>query len=94
MRRSSCLLDGGSISSLTCTGLPRATTVLNKVTWPNEVVYTPDGNPTAYQDILIPLFIKLYLIVMDTEEGLIRQKVASHLKDLISDAQVYGWDWT
>ena len=35
------------------------------------------------------LFVKVNLIVKDTEEGLVRQKMAAHLKDLISDAQLY-----
>ena len=30
--------------------------------------------------------------MMDAEEGLIRQKMSSHLKDLMSNAQLYGWD--
>ena len=69
-----------------------ATIVLNKVTWPHEVVHTLAGKPAAYQGISIPLFVKGYLIVMDTEEGLVRQKMVAHLKNLMSDAQLYGWD--
>ena len=42
-----------------------ATMVLNKVTWPHEVVYTSAGKPATYQHISIPLFIHGYLIVMD-----------------------------
>ena len=30
--------------------------------------------------------------MMDTEEGLVRQNMYSHLKDLKSDTQLYGWD--
>ena len=68
--------------------------VLNKVIlWPHKVVYTSGGKPNAYQNISKPLFVKGYLIVMDTEERLIRQKMSSHLKDLMSDAQPYRWDW-
>ena len=58
-----------------------ATTVLNKVTWPYEVVYTSAGKPAADQDISIPLFVQGYLMVMDSEEGYIRQKIVTHLKD-------------
>ena len=70
-----------------------ATMILNKVTWPHKVVYTLDGKPNTYQDISIPRFVERYLIVMDTEEGLIRQKMSSILKDLMSNAQLYRWDW-
>ena len=31
-------------------------------------------------------------MVMATEEGLTRQKMVTQLKDLMSDAQLYGWD--
>ena len=31
-----------------------ATTVVTKVTWPDEVVYTLAGKPASYQDILLP----------------------------------------
>ena len=50
------------------------------------------GEPATYQDISIPLFVKGYLIVMDTEVGLIRQKMVIHLKDLMADTRLYGWD--
>ena len=66
--------------------------VLNKVTWPHEVAYTLAGKPAAYQDILTHLFIQGYFIVMDTEEELIRKKMITHLKDLMSNAQLCGWD--
>ena len=35
-----------------------ATLVLNKVTWPNEVVYTSAGKSTSYQDISVPPFVQ------------------------------------
>ena len=69
-----------------------ATTFLNKVTWPHEVVYTLAAKPIAYQEMLIPLFVQGHCIVMDTEDGLIRQNMVVHLMDLLSDAQLYGWD--
>ena len=69
-----------------------ATTVLNNLTWPHEVVYTLVCKPAAYQDISVPLFVQGYLIVMDTEEWFIRQKMIAHLNDLMCDAHLYGWD--
>ena len=70
----------------------RATTVLNKMTWPYEVVYTSAGKPATYQDISIPLLIQGYLITMDSEEGPVRQKMTTNLKELMSDVELYGWD--
>ena len=71
-----------------------ATTVLNTITWLHEVLYTLDGKPTSYQDMSVPQFVYGYLLVMDSEEADIRVQMASHLKGLISDAQLYGWDRT
>ena len=42
--------------------------VLHKVTWPHEVVYTAMGKPAEYEGISIPLFISGYLPVMVTEK--------------------------
>ena len=68
------------------------TTVFNKVTWPHEVIYTSSGKLATYQDLSIPIFVQRYLTVMDSEDGPIRQKMVSHLKDLMLDAQLYEWD--
>ena len=51
-----------------CIDRTRASTVLHKVTWPHEVVYTSEGMPAAYKDLSISLFAQGYLIVIDTEE--------------------------
>ena len=69
----------------------RETVVLNKVTWPHEVVYTSVNKPATYEDISIPLFVQGYIITMEGEEGPIRQKMATHLNELMSDAELYGW---
>ena len=58
----------------------RATTVINKVTCPHKVVYTSAGKTATYQDISRPLFVLGYLIIMDTEEGSVRQKMVTHLE--------------
>ena len=52
-----------------CIDRTRAPTVLHMVTWPHEDVYTLKGKPATSQDLLIPLFIHGYLIIMDTEGG-------------------------
>ena len=68
------------------------TTVINQVTWLHEVMHTSDGKPASYQDISVPQFVYGYMIVMDTEEVDIKVKMAAHLKDLMSDAQLYRWE--
>ena len=42
-----------------------ATAVVNKVTWPHEVVYTSARKPASYQNITIPQFVHGYLILME-----------------------------
>ena len=66
-----------------------ATTVLN-ITWPHEVVYTSVGKPASYQLMSVPQFVYGYLLVMDSVEADIRIQMASHIKGLMSDAQLYG----
>ena len=62
----------------------RATMVVRRVTWLHEVVYSADGKPAAFQDLSIPLFIQGYSTIMKGEEGAIRERMATHLEDLIS----------
>ena len=42
-----------------------ASTIIHKVTWPHEVVYTSEGKPTSYQELTIPRFVQGFLIVME-----------------------------
>ena len=46
-----------------------------EVTWPPEVVYMAEGKPAAYQDISAPLFVKGYLITMDTQDSSVKHKM-------------------
>ena len=62
-----------------------ATTTLKK---------TSAGKPASYQDMTVLLFIYGYLLVMDSEEEDIRVQMTSYLKSLMSDAQLYGWEFT
>ena len=71
-----------------------ATTLVYKVTWPHEIVYTSAGKPASYQNISIPPFVHGYMIVMVGEEVAIKKTMAAHLKELMSKAEVYGWECT
>ena len=77
-----------------CMDRTGATTVINKVTWPYEVVYTSDGKPSSYQDISVPQFVHGYMIVVDSEETDIKVTMAAYTNDLRSDAQLYSWERT
>ena len=59
--------------------------VVNKITWPHKVVYSLKVKPTAYEDLSIPLFVKGYLIIMKREEVAIKDKMATHLEELMVD---------
>ena len=65
-----------------------------KVTWPHKVVFTSAGKPASYQDISIPQFVHEYMIIMEDEEVAINERMASHLKEQMSDAELYGCEWT
>ena len=62
------------------------------MTWPHEVVYTFERKPASFQDVFIPVFVQGHLISMESEEGLVKQLMATHLQDLMSGAQWYGWE--
>ena len=68
--------------------------MINKVTWPHEVVYNCDDKRASYQDISVPQFVYGYMIVINTEEAGIKAKMYTHLNDLMSNAQLYGWKRT
>ena len=70
-----------------------ATTTLKKITWPHEVVYTLAGKPASYQDMAVLQLACGYLLVMNSEMA-IRVQMVSHLKALMSNAQLYGWERT
>ena len=63
--------------------------MVRKVTWPHGVVYTSDGKPAAYQYISVPLFVQGYLITIDSQHSSAKHRMAEHLKDLMSDAEMY-----
>ena len=62
------------------------------MTWLHEVVHTVAGKPAVYDDISMPLFVQGYLIVMEDEKEAVRDQMASHLQDLMSDSELYGWN--
>ena len=65
--------------------------VLEKVTWPHKVMFTPKGRPAVYGELAIMAFVREYLIVMDSQPQDIKAVMESHLQDLIEDGEAYGW---
>ena len=48
------------------------------------------GKPVAYEELLIPLFVQGYLIVMRGEKEAVRAKMASHLEELMGESTLYS----
>ena len=46
----------------------------------------------VYDNISMASFVQGYLIVTEGEKEAIRSKMAIHLKDLMFDSELYGWD--
>ena len=59
--------------------------------WPHEIVYSVDGKHAGYEDLTIPMFVQGYLLIMKGEGEPIKDKMATHLEELMCDAQLYGW---
>ena len=38
--------------------------VLRKVTWPHKLVYSTRGQPPAYEELSVPLFLSGYLAII------------------------------
>ena len=62
------------------------------VTWPHEVVYTMDRKAAVYSEISVLLFVQTYLSITGGEKERVRAKMASHLKDIMGDSELYGWE--
>ena len=68
------------------------TTVLYKITWPHEVIYTCTGQPEEYDQLIITIFVCGFLMVMATEKESIRPYMLQHLQNLMADVELYGWE--
>ena len=43
------------------------TSAIHRVTWPHEYVFTPEGQPTAYESLSTMAFATGYLTIMDLQ---------------------------
>ena len=66
-------------------------TVLKKVTWPHEVMFTPEGRTAVYGELSVMACLRGNLIVMDSQPQDTKALMDSHLADLMEDREVYGW---
>ena len=68
------------------------TTLLRKITWPHEVVYTSSGHPTVFEEMSMSLFVSGYLTVIAGEKDQIKPYMIQHLQELIDDAESLVWE--
>ena len=61
------------------------TTVVNKITWPHNVLYT-----AVYEEMSSVAFVNSYLAVMAGEMESTKASMLLHLQDLMEDAEAYG----
>ena len=66
--------------------------IVHCVTWPDDPGYTTKGQPPMYDTIFMPLFISSYMQVMEAEKPAVRPLMATHMVELMCDAELYGWE--
>ena len=64
--------------------------VRKTVIWPHEVAYPNQGKPAVYVKLSF-LFVKGHLITMKGEEGVNKDKMATHREELRKDSELYVW---
>ena len=67
------------------------TTVINQVTWPHKLIYTPSGQPVIYNQLNSVAFLIGYLAVMVLESDQVKEGMLAHLQEMMQDGEVYGW---
>ena len=67
------------------------TSAKHTVIWPHEYVYTPEGQPTDYESMSSLAFVEGYMTIMDMQPKCARKHMWVHLRDLMQDAQCFGW---
>ena len=64
--------------------------VLRKVTWHHELTYSTWVQLHAYENLSVHRFVSGYLAVIDTAKPTQKPLMMKHLKELMSDAELYG----
>ena len=64
--------------------------------WPHELVYGPSGQPTLYEELMLPLFISGYLTILESVNPVQKEALLNHLSELMANSAIYRWEpvWT
>ena len=52
----------------------------------------PSGQCTIYDELLLPLIIQGYLVIIELEMQFQHQPTLKHLSELMADVEIYGWE--
>ena len=66
-------------------------TVVNQITWPHELIYTPAGQPAVYEYVSPMMFVNGYLEVLARVEQDTKVQMLSHWQELMTDGEACGW---
>ena len=61
--------------------------MVNKITWPYKMIYTPSDQPTIYEEL--SRYLSVMTICMEMEQGMVR--MLNHLQEMIEDGEAYSW---
>ena len=67
------------------------TTAIKKVLWSDELVFTPEGQPTANESLSAMAFVNGYLTIMSLQNDTRSDKMAVHLQEMTEDLETFGW---
>ena len=59
------------------------TSAIHRVIRPHEYVFTPEGQPAAYESLSNMAFVTRYLTIMDVQSEPLRKKMSAHLKEIM-----------
>ena len=67
------------------------TSAIHQVMWPHELIFTPKGQPAAYESISILAFVNRFLTIMSLQMDALRIKMSAHLQEMMEDGETFGW---
>ena len=67
------------------------TSVIHRVMWPHEYVFTPYGQPAAYERLSTKAFVTGYLAIRDLQSEPLRRKMSAHFKEIMEDGETFRW---
>ena len=67
------------------------TTDIKKLLWPNELVFTPEGQPAVYECLSARAFVNGYLTIMSFQKDSLTDKMDVHLHEMMDDWKTFRW---